>query len=213
MRRVVTVVDYGRSNLLSVQRALEHCGAEVRFAKSAAELDGARFLVLPGVGAFADGIAALNAAHMTEPLRRLARDGVPLLGICLGMQLLFDWGEEGGRTEGLGLLAGGVVPLPARTAAGETLKAPHIGWSALELSGAAPGSIREALSRGGEVYFVHGYHARPADARDTVAEIVYGGHALCAAVRRENVAGFQFHPEKSGETGLALLRAVLSAGG
>lgn len=211
MRQTVTVVDYGRSNLLSVQRALEHCGAEVRFAQSAAELRGAQFLVLPGVGAFSDGMAALNACGMTAPLRALAQSGVPLLGICLGMQLLFDFGEEGGRTGGLGLLPGDVVPLPARTAAGGPLKSPHIGWSALEPAGAAPEALRGALTDG-EVYFVHGYHARPADARDAIAEIVYGGHTLCAAVRRENVFGLQFHPEKSGETGLALLQAILAMG-
>ncbi len=208
MRQTVTIADYGRSNLLSVQRALEHCGAEVRFARSAAQLQTAACLVLPGVGAFADGMAALRAAGMAQPLCALARSGVPLLGICLGMQMLFERGAEGGETSGLGLVAGDVVPLPARTAAGEPLKTPHIGWSALAASGTAPPALRAALA-GAEVYFVHGYHARPTRPEDRTASIVYGGHTLCAAVQRGNVCGLQFHPEKSGEAGLRLLRAFL----
>lgn len=210
MPRTITVVDYGRSNLLSVQRALEHCGAAVRLARSAAELDGAEFLVLPGVGAFADGMAALRKAGMEQPLRMLAQGGVPLLGICLGMQLLFDSGEEGGRTDGLGLIAGEVVPLPAHTAAGEALKAPHIGWSVLSPTAAAPTWLCSAANSDGEVYFVHGYHAKPANARDCIATITCGGHTLCAAVRRGGIYGLQFHPEKSGEAGLSLLRAILA---
>lgn len=211
MRHEVTIVDYGRSNLLSVQRALEACGACVRVAHTPEALQSAQALVLPGVGAFADGMAALRRLGLAQPLVEQAARGVPLLGICLGMQMLFGTGEEGGRTDGLGLLAGSVAPLPGRAASGEPLKTPHIGWSALLPSAYAPDALRAALAEDDEVYFVHGYQALPGEARERIADIQYGGHAVCAAVRRDNICGLQFHPEKSGRTGLAILRAALAS--
>lgn len=134
MRPLVTVVDYGRSNLLSVRRALEHCGADVCFGTQPGDILRARALVLPGVGAFADGMARLRSQRLVEPLLQKAGEGTPLLGICLGMQMLLDSSTEGGFTRGLGLVEGTVSPLPETAADGAPLKVPHIGWSPLRLA-------------------------------------------------------------------------------
>ena len=148
MRPVVTVVDYGRSNLLSVRRALEHCGADVRFAAEPGDILRAGALVLPGVGAFADGMAQLHRQHLVEPLLQKAGEGTPLLGICLGMQMLLDSSTEGGLNKGLGLVEGTVEPLPEKPAEGAPLKVPHIGWSALTLApGAACSKIPKTATR------------------------------------------------------------------
>ena len=208
MRPCVTIIDYGRSNLLSVRRALEACGAEVCFAGTPAAVRAAGALVLPGVGAFADGMAQLRALGLAEPLCAAARAGTPLLGICLGMQMLLQQSPEGGLTAGLGLIAGTVAPLPARAADGGALKVPNVGWRALRLAPAAQNGPLRALAGADapEMYFVHSYRALPACAQDNAAVIDFGGHEVCAAVQRGNVTGLQFHPEKSGPAGLAILR-------
>ncbi len=209
MRPVVTVVDYGRSNLLSVRRALEHCGADVRFAAEPGDVLRAGALVLPGVGAFADGMAQLRRQRLVEPLLQKAGEGAPLLGICLGMQMLLDSSTEGGLNQGLGLVEGTVEPLPDKTAEGAPLKVPHIGWSALTLAPGAERGLFKNTKNGDEVYFVHSFQALPRRSEDCAATAEYGGRTVCAAVRRGNVAGFQFHPEKSGPAGLAMLRAFV----
>lgn len=209
MRPVITVVDYGRSNLLSVRRALEHCGADVCFACEPGEILRARALVLPGVGAFADGMAQLQRQGLVEPLLQKAGEGSPLLGICLGMQMLLDSSTEGGLNNGLGLVEGTVEPLPPQTTDGAPLKVPHIGWSALTLAtGEEPGLLKNTRN-GDEVYFVHSFQALPRRSEDCAATVEYGGHIVCAAVQRGNVTGFQFHPEKSGPVGLAMLRTFV----
>ena len=211
MRPLVTIVDYGRSNLLSVQRALEACGADVQFASTPAAVRDAGALVLPGVGAFADGMAQLRALGLVEPLCQAAQAGTPLLGICLGMQMLLRQSPEGGLTAGLGLIEGEVAPLPAHAADGRALKVPNVGWRALRLAEAAQNGPLRALAgaTAPEVYFVHSYHALPARAQDCAAVIEFGGQEVCAAVQRGNVTGLQFHPEKSGPAGLAILRAFV----
>lgn len=209
MRPVVTVVDYGRSNLLSVRRALEHCGADVRFAAEPGDILRAGALVLPGVGAFADGMAQLHRQRLVEPLLQKAGEGTPLLGICLGMQMLLDSSTEGGLNKGLGLVEGTVEPLPEKTAEGASLKVPHIGWSALTLAPGAKQSLFKNTKNGDEVYFVHSFQALPRRREDCAATVEYGGRTVCAAVQRGNVTGFQFHPEKSGPAGLAMLRAFV----
>lgn len=215
MRPCVTIVDYGRSNLLSVQRALEACGAEVEFADTPAAVRAAGALVLPGVGAFADGMAQLRALGLAEPLCAAARAGTPLLGICLGMQMLLQQSPEGGLTTGLGLIEGEVAPLPDRAADGSALKIPNVGWHALRLTPAAQSGPLRALAGADapEVYFVHSYHALPARAQDCAAVIEFGGREVCAAVQRANVTGLQFHPEKSGPAGLEILRAFVEGAG
>ena len=211
MRPLVTIVDYGRSNLLSVQRALEACGADVQFANTPAAVRDAGALVLPGVGAFADGMAQLRALGLAEPLCAAARAGTLEKQIELQRQAVLRQSPEGGLTAGLGLIEGEVAPLPARAADGRALKVPNVGWRALRLTEAAQNGPLRALAgaTAPEVYFVHSYHALPARAQDCAAVIEFGGQEICAAVQRGNVTGLQFHPEKSGPAGLAILRAFV----
>ncbi len=207
----VTIVDYGIGNLFSVSRALQRCGAEVSVATSAEQIDAAPRLVLPGVGAFANGMQGLRERGLVEPLRRYAALGRPLLGICLGMQMLASTSEEFGEHEGLGLIPGQVVSVPVVGTGGEALKSPHIGWSALAPSPLADwrNSVLAATVPGTTMYLVHSFHVVPDAATDLLAQCRHGGHAITAAIRRGNVTGLQFHPEKSGEAGLAVLAAFL----
>lgn len=207
----VTVIDYGRSNLLSVQRALEYCGAQVDLAKEPAEIETAEKLVLPGVGAFADGMAMLEKTQLDRAILQKVRQGTPLLGICLGMQMLFEQSSEGGVCKGLGLLPGRVEHLPMQGLDGEALKCPQVGWSALHFLPAAKNSVLRNVPAGGPAYFVHSYHAVPAREGNRLADVRYGGVRVCAAVQRDNVMGVQFHPEKSGEVGLSILCTFLQS--
>ena len=214
-RLQVTVADYGVGNLLSVRRALEHCGASVRMSNDPRDVEHAERLVLPGVGAFGDCMNELRRFGMVDAVLRFAERGRPFLGICVGMQILLDRGDEYGEHAGLGLVPGTVTALPATDADGHPHKVPHIGWTPLELPhGAAPDLWRDSLLRdtapGTTVYFVHSYTAVPADPAHRLADAHYNGRLLSAAVRRDHVTGTQFHPEKSGPAGLALVSAFLS---
>jgi glutamine amidotransferase len=207
----VTVVDYGMGNLYSVRRALERCGAEVTLTAEPAQIDAAWRLVLPGVGAFADGMLGLRERGLIEPLRRYAASRRPLLGICLGMQMLASVSEEFGQHEGLDIIPGRVVAVPYRTTEGQAQKIPHIGWNRLV---APPGaewsdSLLRGTPEGTAVYLVHSYSVIPDDPRYRLADCLYGGHRIAAAIRRDRVVGCQFHPEKSGEAGLAMLAQFL----
>lgn len=201
------VVDYGSGNLLSVAQALRHVGAEVSVADDPAAIAAAERLVLPGVGAFGKAMAELKRLGLADAIDRVARDGRPVLGICLGMELLFDSSEEFGRHAGLGLIPGRIEAIPATTAAGRPHKIPHIGWNALKPpAGAAwTGTVLEGMEEGLAMYFVHSFAAVPEAEADWLAETDYNGRRLCAAVRRGNLYGFQGHLEKSGTRGLAIL--------
>ena len=208
----VTVIDYGLSNLLSVRHALEHFGAEVELTGDPAAVLAAGALVLPGVGAFRDGMQGLERLGLIGPIRQKAAAGTPLLGICLGMQMLFDQSEEFGSWQGLGLVPGKVVRIPAEAADGARQKVPHIGWEGLLPAGGRAdfaGTVLFGVRPGGECYFIHSYEAKPADEADRLADAMYGGRRVCAAVQRGNVVGTQFHPEKSGPVGLAILEGYL----
>ncbi len=219
----ITVIDYGLSNLLSVRRAFEHFGAEVEITGDAQAVAGAKALVLPGVGAFRDGMDGLTRLGLTDPIRAAAASGTPLLGICLGMQMLFEESDEFGRHAGLGLIPGRVVKIPSEAADGTAQRVPNIGWRPLYPAGSpgagtqgfagAPASFADSalsgLQVGEECYFVHSYEARPAFAADRLADAIYGGRRICAAARRANVLGTQFHPEKSGPVGLSIIEAWL----
>ena len=208
----VTVIDYGLSNLLSVRHALEHFGAEVELTGDPAAVLEAGALVLPGVGAFRDGMQGLERLGLIGPIRQKAAAGTPLLGICLGMQMLFDQSEEFGSWQGLGLVPGKVVRIPAEAADGARQKVPHIGWEGLLPAGGRAdfaGTVLSGVRPGGECYFIHSYEAKPADEADRLADAMYGGCRVCAAVQRGNVVGTQFHPEKSGPVGLAILEGYL----
>ena len=209
----VVVIDYGVGNLLSVRRGLESCGARVTVTSDAGSIRLAPRVVLPGVGAFANGMAELRRRGLDEVVREVAAKGVPLLGICLGMQMLLDESEEFENTTGLGLIPGRVVPVPVEAVGGHSQKIPHIGWNGLQLSedrASWENTPLQGLAPGDAVYFVHSFMASPADQRNRVADCLYGGRRVSAAIGRDNVFGCQFHPEKSGSIGLSVLTQYLA---
>jgi glutamine amidotransferase len=211
----VAVIDYGVGNLLSVRRALEHCGAQVVVSAEPDVILAATRVVLPGVGAFAKGMAELHSADLDTVAREVAARGIPLLGICLGMQMLLDESEEFGVTRGLGLIPGRVVAVSPTTANGNVRKIPHIGWNSLVPSPGCENWLDTPLRNiriADEVYFLHSFMADPSNAADRLADCVYDGLSISAAIARGNVFGCQFHPEKSGEVGLNVLRAFLAGG-
>jgi len=208
----IIVIDYGVGNLLSVQRAFEHCGAKVILTADPKQILAAKRVVLPGVGAFGNAMQALERLDLVPVIRELANQQTPLLGICLGMQLLLEESEEFGLTAGLGLIPGRVIPVPTQTLAGEPQKIPLIGWNALHPSSTAGRWQRTLLhdnSPGEAVYFVHSFMAVPSDPAHLIADCVYGGHLIPAAIGRDQITGCQFHPEKSGEVGLKILRRFI----
>ncbi|MBX3658725.1 MAG: imidazole glycerol phosphate synthase subunit HisH [Ramlibacter sp.] len=208
----VTVIDYGIGNLLNVVRALEHCGASVRLVDkaSASDIDSPR-LVLPGVGAFGDGMVELRARGLDDLVKRFADTGRPFLGICVGMQMMFEASEEMGVHEGLGLLGGRVQAVPAVGVNGAPHRIPHIGWSPLERARESwEGSVLEGMAPRERVYFVHSFAAQPTQTGDRLANVDYDGQPICAAVQRGNLHGCQFHPERSALPGLAMLRKFLA---
>jgi glutamine amidotransferase len=204
----VTVIDYGVGNLLSVRRGLEHCSATVTVSTDPDVILSAPRVVLPGVGAFADSMAELRRHGLDAVVQEVAARGTPLLGICLGMQMLLDESDEFGITAGLRLIPGRVVSIPPKTSDGHQQKIPHIGWNALVLPQEREswkGTILQDIKQGAAVYFVHSYMAVPVDSCHRIADCLYGGTRVAAVIGRANVIGCQFHPEKSGEVGLAIL--------
>jgi glutamine amidotransferase len=198
----VAVVDYGMGNRRSVQKALEHVGARVEVTRDPRRLAAADALVVPGVGAFAAAMSSLAELDLIAPIRDAATGGRPVLGICLGMQLLFERSSERGDTAGLGLLAGEVTRLDAGASG---LRIPHIGWNEVRPVRHAP--LTAGLpERDAAFYHVHSYAVRPADPADVVATTTYG-ETFAAIVERGSVMGTQFHPEKSSAQGLGLLAA------
>jgi glutamine amidotransferase len=211
--RTVTVVDYGIGNLLSVARALEYCGARVRLADRAADIMGADLLVLPGVGAFADGMAELRGRKLDRAVVEFADSGKPLLGICLGMQMLLSASEEFGEHAGLDIIPGRVRAIPPIGADGRAHKIPHIGWNSLRFPQGTTTwhkTILRDTAPGTAVYFVHTYTAVPDNPAHRLADSVYDGQLISAAVRAGSVYGCQFHPEKSGPAGLEILAQFLA---
>lgn len=196
----VAMIDYGRGNMRSVERALEEAGAEVKRVESGEELQGVETVVLPGVGSFGDAVDGLKQRKLWDPLREWVKAGQPFLGICLGFQLLWEEGEEAPGVKGLGILPGRVVKF-----SGKGIKIPLIGWSEVK-----PKSGSEDLFKGGDRFFyhVHSYRPESASADWLICETEYGGW-FPSGVRKGRVAGFQFHPEKSQDTGISLLGNVL----
>jgi glutamine amidotransferase len=195
---MITIIDYGMGNLRSVQKAFEKLGHEATIATQAREIAHAEKLVLPGVGAFRDAIAELKRQQMDGPLREYVASGRPFLGICLGLQLLFDVSYEDGQWEGLGILRGKVV----RFAEQPGLKIPHMGWNSLDV--ARRHAVLDGIPDGAHFYFVHSYHVVPEDDAIVAARTDYGG-PFVSIVARDNVFATQFHPEKSQRAGLKLL--------
>lgn len=213
MTKRVALIDYGIGNLLSVRRAFEACAADVVQTEDPAEIAAADYLVLPGVGAFGDGMRELQSRQLVEPIKEACASGKPLLGICLGMQLLFTQSEEFGLHEGLGLLAGRVVAIPNEAPGGAWRKTPHIGWNELRLPPGRSswgGSLFAGMSEGLATYFVHSYAVVPTDSSIRLADCDHDDFAISAAVQQDQIYGCQFHPEKSGKVGLSIITNFLS---
>ena len=198
---MIAIVDYGVGNLFSLQSSLKMIGAEAVVSGDAAVIAAADRIILPGVGAFGDAAAKLRASGMDKAVIREAAAGKPLLGICLGMQLLFDKSFEYGEHEGLGLIRGNIIGMEGTIP--PELKIPHIGWNALHLVGEHP--LWKYIKNGDFVYFVHSFYGT--DCAESVIATAEYGRELTAAVAQGNVMGCQFHPEKSGEVGLNILKA------
>jgi glutamine amidotransferase len=211
MNKSVVIVDYGSNNLHSVAHAFEVTGANVRFAVSPKDIMGSDRLVLPGVGAFPDGMRNLTQTGMQDAIVGHVDKGKPLLGICLGMQMLATKGYEFGETNGLNLVPGKVEILPEISIDGARLKRPHIGWVSI-----FPGPVSSWESTllkntkiGSQFYMVHSFHLVPDSFKYQLAVCRYGGHLVTAVIQRDNLIGCQFHPEKSGEVGLRVLQSFL----
>ncbi len=204
---MIAIIDYGVGNLFSLRSSFAAIGQEVVVTDDPAVAAKAEKLILPGVGAFGDAAEKLRASGLGDFVKRQAAEGKPLLGICLGMQLLFDESTEYGVHKGLGLIPGRVVTMEGVIPAG--LKIPHMGWNALRFT--KPSPLFRYVKEGECVYFVHSYFAT--DCEESVIATAEYGADLTAAVQKDNVFGCQFHPEKSGKTGLAILRAFCEEGG
>jgi len=213
MTRTVVVADYGVGNLLSVCRAVEFGGGTPICSPDPDVLRSAERLVLPGVGAFGNGMQELIARGLAQAIREFTATGRPLLGICLGMQLLFDASEEFGPTDGLGLIPGAVSGLPDTDADGKRHKIPHIGWNTLTRPQDLAdwnGTLLEETPTDASFYFVHSFSPRATNSADNLAFCTYNGRVFTAAVQHENIVGVQFHPEKSGPRGLALIERFIT---
>ena len=192
---MIAIVDYGVGNLRSVEKAFQFIGADARITRDRQAIQAASHVVLPGVGAFAAGMAGLKDSGLYEPVLEQAAAGKPLLGICLGMQMLFESSLEGGENAGMGLLKGQIVPFPPED------KVPHMGWNSLSVT---DHPLFRGIRDGAYVYFVHSYYAS-AVPEEHLAGCEYIV-PFTAAAGKDNVCGVQFHPEKSGEVGLKMLK-------
>jgi glutamine amidotransferase len=196
----IAIVDYGMANLRSVQKAFEHVGTPAQIISRPEEIERADRIVLPGVGAFADAVATLRDKDLAGPILRHIEKGKPFLGICLGLQMLFDTGYEDGVHQGLGVLRGTCVRFDVDTTM--HLKVPHMGWNQLDVKRRAP--IFRDLADGSCVYFVHGYHVVPED-QSIIATTTDYGRPFVSSIWRDNLMATQFHPEKSQKVGLQIL--------
>lgn len=210
MSNSVVVVDYGIGNVFSVCNALKQTGCEPNLTRNASDILAADKVILPGVGAFGRAVDALRDLGLDETLRRYVETARPFLGICIGMQLLMDGSSEFGENTGLGFIPGRVDRIPSTARDGAPLRVPHISWG--EVASAESVSPddwnRTPLGNGGEndtFYFVHSYHCMPSDPAHLLAVVDHGGNSITAAVKRDNLMGVQFHPERSGTAGLRFL--------
>tara|TARA_Y100000590_G_C15499398_1_gene930982 strand:- start:55 stop:696 length:642 start_codon:yes stop_codon:yes gene_type:complete len=213
MIRKIVIVDYGMGNIKSVQRGLEQVGVTAILSADPKVIATASHLVLPGVGAFEDGMKGLEEAGLITAILDFVKTGNPLLGICLGMQMLLDQSEENGRHQGLGLIPGCVKAIPTNNKNQSIRKIPHIGWNDLkprENQGDWLGTSLADTKIGEYFYFVHSYMTVVEDSMNILAQCNYDGVLFSAAIRRNNITGLQFHPEKSGESGLKILHRFIN---
>ena len=199
---MIAVIDYGAGNLHSVKNALDYIGADAVITGNPEEILRADAVILPGVGAFGDCMASLNRSGLVDTVKTAAKSGKPFLGICLGLQLLFEESEESPGVSGLGIFNGKIVKIPDRG-----LKIPHIGWNNIETA-----KDSKILSENPFVYFVHSYYLQTEDENLISAYTEYG-EKLAVAVERDNIFAVQFHPEKSGDAGMEILRKFVAMGG
>ena len=192
----VVIVDYGAGNLRSVARAVAHAGVEAKVSAEARDVQQAKALIVPGVGAAADTMANLREGGLDGPIREYIASGRPFLGVCMGLQALFDYSEEGGRHECLGVLPGKIVRFP------QGMTVPHIGWNTVELAREHP--VFEGIPSGSYFYFVHSYFPQPEERATVIGETEYDAVRFPSVVGRDNMIATQFHPEKSSEMGLRL---------
>lgn len=201
----VSIVDYGIGNILSVKRAFENQGAEVEFVSSPEQVLAAEKLVLPGVGAFRDGMEELQKRNLVDAIQKYCEENRPFLGICLGMQMMLEESEEFGICQGLGIVPGKVVRIDDTDVNGEFQKVPHVGWNELYYVNETERTILAGLPEHEKMYFVHSYTAKPQE-KNRLADTYYGGRQLSAVIRKGNCYGTQFHPEKSGKYGLKIIK-------
>lgn len=211
LAKKVAIIDYGAGNILSILRGVEKAGGQATLIQTAEEIEQAERLILPGVGAFGRAMEELTSRNLVGPIRDAARSGRPLLGICLGMQLMMEKSEEFGLHDGLALFPGIVRAMPKRTSDGGKRKIPHIGWN--DLLEPAPGRWRDTLLQDTptpvEMYFVHSYSAHPEDTEACLATTRYDELEIVSAIQSGNMTGFQPHPERSGPVGLKVLSNFL----
>jgi imidazole glycerol-phosphate synthase subunit HisH len=203
----IVVVDFQMGNLFSVSQALTRAGARPQVSGDPITVAEAGAIVLPGVGAMPDAMRALDASGLSGALRHAAAKGTPLLGICLGMQLLMSHGSEFEEHDGLGIVPGRVLRFPDRDAAGARVRVPHIGWNAVEPTRDANelrGTPLEPIGAGADMYFVHSYYVEPADPSVVRAQTEYAGIRFCSVLASGEIWGMQFHPERSGDCGLGI---------
>ena len=202
------IVDHGRANLFSLRHALRHLGIAHEASADPGSIAGAARLFLPGVGAFGEVMKALRERGLVAPLRDAISRRIPLLGICVGMQILAEYGEEFGRHEGLGVFGGAVHRLPDPPSGSRGTRVPNVGWRSLRAS--KPTSLFADMAPGTMAYFVHSYALIAAEESDVEATIDFNGRPLTAAIRRGSVMGYQFHPEKSGPAGLSHIQRFMA---
>ncbi len=209
----ITLLDYGMANLLNVARAFEYCGANVKIVDNFESLGSPDRLVVPGVGAFEQVLSQIRSRNFDHAILDFCKSGKPLMGICVGMQMLFEGSEEFGIHYGLGVMPGIVKKVPKLTVDGHAQRVPHIGWSHLVETEYGfdweSTLLKPFVGQSPAFYFVHSFSAQPQNPKDRIADCMYGGHRICAAVQRDNVVATQFHPERSGEAGLILIREFL----
>jgi glutamine amidotransferase len=207
---LIAVVDYGRGNLFSIGQALSQFGADFEITHDPERIRASKRIILPGVGAFGAAIDDLRERNLSEPIQEIARQGKPLLGICLGMQLLCSVGEEFGEHRGLDLIPGRVVRLPeSKEETRDSVRIPNVGWRSLRFTSTDP--MFDDLADGTMVYFTHSYCFQADDTSTVSAEISINGAEIPGVVRQNNIIGYQFHPEKSGPTGLGFIRRFLES--
>ncbi len=207
----ITIVNYGLGNIFSVQNAIKKCGSKTIVTNNFKDIEKAKYLILPGVGAFENGMKGLIKYDLIKPILEYCNSGKPLLGICLGMQLLATISEEYGKHKGLNVIPGVVKQIPNQDTEGNFCKIPNIGWiELLKENNSWSNSILGNLKEFEEVYLVHSYSFSPKNKNNILANCLFNGHKICVVIKEGNIYGTQFHPEKSGKVGLKILKNFCS---